>query len=121
MQKVLALSFCLALATTANARLAHAQQKYHLLTLDPGHFHAGLVQKFMYPDVDPTVRVYAPAGDDVQQHLARVEAFNKRADDPTRWREDVYTGPDYFERLLADASKAGDRARDVVVIAGNNA
>ena len=29
--------------------------------LDPGHFHAALVQKKMYADVDPLVRVYAPA------------------------------------------------------------
>lgn len=28
-----------------------------LITLDPGHFHAALLQKFMYADVDPLVRV----------------------------------------------------------------
>ena len=26
-----------------------------LLTLDPGHFHAALVQMYMYDEVDPTV------------------------------------------------------------------
>ena len=37
----------------------------YLITLDPGHFHAALVQKFMLPRVSPDVRVFAPAGDDV--------------------------------------------------------
>ena len=33
-----------------------------LMTLDPGHFHAALVQKEMYPGVAPRVDVYAPLG-----------------------------------------------------------
>ncbi len=39
-----------------------AQQSVKLITLDPGHFHAALVQKSMYPQVDPTVFVYAKRG-----------------------------------------------------------
>ena len=88
---------------------------FRLVTLDPGHFHASLVQKFMYGDVDSVVNVFAPAGDDVAQHLMRIDAFNKRAEAPTHWVERVYTGADFLERMLA--SKAGN----VVVIAGNNA
>jgi predicted dehydrogenase len=87
-----------------------------LITLDPGHFHAALVQKFMYPQVDATVHVYAPAGDDLQQHLKRIDGFNARTNPPpTKWTEKVYTGDDFFEKMLAD--KAGN----VVVLAGNNA
>ncbi len=86
-----------------------------LITLDPGHFHAGLVQKFMYPQVSPIVHVYAPAGPDLQDHLKRVEGFNTRADQPTHWEEKVYTGPDFLKRMLRE--KAGN----VVVLAGNNA
>jgi predicted dehydrogenase len=89
--------------------------RFRLLTLDPGHFHASLVQKFMYPDVDSTVWVYSAGGDDLAQHLARVETFNKRTDQPTHWVEKTYTGPDYLERMIAD------RKGNVVVIAGNNA
>ena len=37
----------------------NAQQNVKLITLDPGHFHAALVQKTMYPQVDPNVYVYA--------------------------------------------------------------
>lgn len=44
------------------AQSAIAQQKVKLITLDPGHFHAALVQKSMYPQVDPTVHVYAKKG-----------------------------------------------------------
>ena len=63
-----------------------AQEKsVKLVTLDPGHFHAALVQKSMYPDVDSVVHVYAPEGSDVQLHLERIEGYNKRADQPTRW------------------------------------
>lgn len=85
-----------------------------LITLDPGHFHAGLVQKKMYNDVDSVVHVYAPEGNDLQLHLDRIKAFNTRAEDPTHWKEEVYTGNDYFEKMLAD--KKGN----VVVLAGNN-
>ena len=43
------------------------------MTLDPGHFHAALVQKEMYPGVSPQVDVYAPLGPDLLGHLARVD------------------------------------------------
>ena len=86
-----------------------------LMTLDPGHFHAALIQKSMYEQIDPTVFVYAPEGEDVNQHLARIEAFNKRADQPTAWVEKVYTGTDYLEKMLAE--KPGN----VMMVAGNNA
>jgi hypothetical protein len=86
-----------------------------LMTLDPGHFHAGLIQKSMYGQIDPTVYVYAPEGDDVMQHLARIEGFNKRAESPTAWIEKVFTGADYLEKMLAE--KPGN----VMMVAGNNA
>ena len=89
--------------------------RFRLLTLDPGHFHASLVQKFMYSDVDSVVYVYSAGGDDLAQHLARIESFNKRGDQPTHWVEKAYTGKDFLERMIAD------RAGNVVVIAGNNA
>jgi predicted dehydrogenase len=89
--------------------------RFRILTLDPGHFHASLVQKFMYPDVDSVVHVYSAGGDDLAQHLARIESFNKRGDQPTHWVERVHTSPDFLDRMIAD------RAGNVVVIAGNNA
>src|SRR5215204_3070103 len=76
--------------------------RFKLITVDPGHFHAALVQKFMYADVDPLVHVYAPAGDDLTEHLKRIERFNSRTNEPTRWQEKVYTGPDFFAKMLAE-------------------
>ncbi len=88
--------------------------KVQLITVDPGHFHAALVQKTMYDQVSPDVHVYAPEGPDYLQHLNLINSYNTRPVDPTSWNEIVYTGPDFFEKMLAD--KAGN----VVVLAGNN-
>jgi len=88
--------------------------KVRLITLDPGHFHAALVQKTMLPDLDAQVYVYAPKGDDVQSHLDKITAYNERKDEPTRWKEEVYLGDDFFEKMIAE--KKGN----VVVMAGNN-
>ena len=68
------------------------------MTVDPGHFHAALVQKFMYDQVDSVVHVYAPEGEDLQMHLQRIEQFNKRDENPTHWVEEVYTGQDFFKK-----------------------
>ena len=91
-----------------------AEPGVRLITLDPGHFHAGLIQKEMYPGVDPTVHVYAPLGPDLLAHLGRVSAFNRRAESPTSWRLEVHTGPDFLERMLRE--KPGN----VVVLSGRN-
>jgi predicted dehydrogenase len=86
----------------------------NLITVDPGHFHAALVQKIMYDQVSPDVHVYAPDGPDCHQHLDMVNSYNNRPADPTSWKEIVYTGQDFFEKMLAE--KAGN----VVVLSGNN-
>lgn len=85
-----------------------------LITLDPGHFHAALVQKTMYDDVDSTVHVYAPEGQDLKMHLDRINSYNTRADNPTRWNEVIFAGNHFFERMLSE--KPGN----VVVLAGTN-
>jgi len=85
-----------------------------IITLDPGHFHAALVQKRMYPDVSKRADVYAPLGFDLTEHLNRIARFNLRADDPTAWELDVHTGPDFFERMLRE------RPGNAVVISGRN-
>jgi predicted dehydrogenase len=102
-------------AEKATPRFTGAKGEVKLMTLDPGHFHAALIQKSMYEQIDPQVYVYAPEGDDVTQHLARIEAFNKRAESPTAWVEKVYTGTDYLEKMLTE------RPGNVMMVAGNNA
>jgi len=98
-----------------NSSFTGAAGEVKLMTLDPGHFHAALIQKSMYEQIDPTVYVFAPEGSDVTDHLARIEAYNKRAEKPTAWVEKVYTGADYLEKMLAE--KPGN----VMMVAGNNA
>jgi len=85
-----------------------------LMTVDPGHFHAALLQKEMYPGVATRVDVYAPAGPDLTEHLKRVEAFNTRAERPTAWQQEVHSGADFFERMLRE------RPGNVVVLSGRN-
>jgi predicted dehydrogenase len=90
------------------------KDKVKLMILNPGHYHAALVQKTMYDQVAPVAHVYAPAGPEVQEYLNLIGSFNSRAENPTSWQEKVYIGDDYFEKMLAE--KPGN----VVVISGNN-
>lgn len=85
-----------------------------LIVVEPGHFHAALVQKSMYETVDSTVHVYASDGPDVQAYLDKIEKYNTRDDSPTRWNEVVYKGGDFLDKMLAE--KSGN----IVVLAGNN-
>jgi predicted dehydrogenase len=91
-----------------------SRAQIRLITLDPGHFHAALVQKSGYPDLDPTVHVYAPEGQELKAHLALIDKYNTRSEDPTHWKEVVYTGPDFLSRMFQE------RAGNVIVLAGNN-
>lgn len=109
------LCFGMTCESPAMAQTNSQSARVRLITIDPGHFHAALVQKFMYAEVDPLVHIYAPGGDDLTEHLSRIERFNTRTDAPTHWKDQVYTGADFFTKMLAE------RAGNVVVLSGNNA
>lgn len=89
-------------------------EEIKLITLAPGHFHAALVQKSMYPQVSPEVHVYAPEGPEVKAYLDLIEQYNTQDENPTSWKEEVYTGEDFLDKMLRE--KPGN----VVVLAGNN-
>ena len=114
------LLFCIAMLgvlgcnKTTSGKFNGSYGEVKLITLDPGHFHAALVQMYMYDQVDPTVYVYAPEGDDVKMHLDRINRYNTRAERPTSWNEQLYKGEDFFEKMLLE------RKGNVVVLAGNN-
>ncbi|PWJ53378.1 oxidoreductase family protein [Dyadobacter jejuensis] len=91
-----------------------AKKPLSLMVLEPGHFHAALVQKSMYDQVDSVVHVYASEGPDVQAYLEKIDKYNTRSEEPTSWHEEVYTGADYLDKMLEE--KKGN----VVVLAGNN-
>jgi predicted dehydrogenase len=91
-----------------------AMPDVRLMTLDPGHFHAALIQKEMYPGVAAGVDVYAPPGWDLDEHVKRVAAYNQRAEKPTAWQMSVHTGADFVERMLEE------RPGNAVIISGRN-
>jgi predicted dehydrogenase len=103
-----------AAAVFGTVHMAQTAPAVRLMTLDPGHFHAALIQKEMYPGVSDQVHVYAPLGPDLVGHLGRVAAYNTRRVSPTAWRLEVHTDPDPRARMLRE--KPGN----VVVLSGKN-
>lgn len=89
-------------------------EKVKLMTLDPGHFHAALVQKSMYPQVDSTIHVYAPEGPEAQDFLSKIGQYNSRPENPTAWKINENISDDYLEKMLSD--KLGN----VMIVAGKN-
>jgi len=96
------------------------QDKIRLITLDPGHFHAALVQKSMYPQIDSVVYVYSPGGQELQEQLNLIDQYNHRKENPTHWVEKVYTGNDFLEKMVEEKQNNPKGRADIVVIAGNN-
>lgn len=97
-----------------NIPFTGAEGEVKIMTLDPGHFHAALVQKKMYDQVNPAVHIYAPDGPDVTDHIHRINNFNAREEDPTNWKLIPYKADDYFEKMIAQ--KPGN----VVILSGSN-
>lgn len=85
-----------------------------IMTLDPGHFHAGLIHKSMYPQVDSTVYVFAPEGPELKDHLNRLAGYNEREEDPTAWNLQVSTSPDFLEEMISTSPG------NVMMVAGKN-
>lgn len=85
-----------------------------LITLEPAHFHAALVQKQMLPGISPDVAIYAPLGPDLLAHLKLIEDFNTRTVNPTHWELDIHCSPRSLEAMIAS------RPGNVVVLAGHN-
>jgi hypothetical protein len=52
----------------------------------------------MFPNVSAEVKVYAPQGKDLDMHLARINGYNTRAQNPTAWKEILYTSPDFLRK-----------------------
>jgi predicted dehydrogenase len=88
--------------------------KRELIVVDPGHFHAALAQKEMYPNLSPRAQVYAPVGPDLVDYLTRISRFNTRTDAPTNWRLEIHAAPDFIELM------ARDNAGKAAIFAGRN-
>jgi predicted dehydrogenase len=88
--------------------------KPHLILIDPGHFHAALVQKEMYDGLSSEAYVYAPLGPELLDYLGRIARFNAHPEAPTRWQLQVRAAQDFLKRL------AQEPPGGVAVIAGRN-
>ncbi|MBP3202589.1 MAG: oxidoreductase [Bacteroidales bacterium] len=84
--------------------------KVQLSVVDPGHFHAALVQKNPLEGVCDTVKVYAPEGPEVRQYLATVASYG------LPWVEETHLSEDFLEQLPPVSGPT-----EAVVLAGNNA
>jgi predicted dehydrogenase len=85
-----------------------------LVIVDPGHFHAALVQKEMYPQLLPDVHVHAPLGPDLVDYIDRIARFNARSERPTHWRLDVHAAPDFLDRMRCES------AGGIAILSGRN-
>jgi predicted dehydrogenase len=85
-----------------------------LIIVDPGHFHASLLQKEMYPNLPKRVSVYAPLGPELLDYLNRISLFNARRDNPTDWELTIHCSTDSLGEMLRD------RPGNVVVFTGRN-
>lgn len=90
----------------------------HLIVVDPGHFHATLLQREMYPELDKRVSVYSTLGPELVDYMNRIAVFNLRVPDPTHWELEVYTSDHPLERMIAAESRKGGKS--VVVFSGRN-
>lgn len=85
-----------------------------LVVIDPGHFHAALVQKEMYENLSPEAHVYAPLGPELLDYLGRIARFNAATEKATAWKLRIAAAPDLLERL------AQEPPGGIAVIAGRN-
>lgn len=112
--RVLGALAALLLLGSVIARGQAKSARARLIVLDPGHFHASLLQREMYPSLDPRVSVFAPLGPELLDYLNRVSLFNSRQESPTHWDLDIHTASDSMAAMLRE--KPGN----VVVFTGRN-
>ena len=86
-----------------------------LMTLDPGHFHAALVQKEMYPGVASRGATCTPRSGRTCSSTWRGSGLQPpRPRSRPRWEWRSTPAPDYFERMLRE------NPGNVVVLSGRN-
>lgn len=90
------------------------EPKVKFMTLDPGHFHAALVHKKAYAEVDSTINIYAPNGLELEDFLNKIDGYNNRTDDPTNWNVKVHKSNASLKEML------GEKQGNVMIVAGKN-
>ena len=64
---------CFSKKQAANRMVTNDLPQLEIVVLDPGHFHASLLQKEKLTDVSDTIRIYAPEGTGVNQYLESID------------------------------------------------
>ena len=95
--------------------LMGADRELRLVTLDPAHFHAAQLNSGPLAGFSRDAFVYAPVGKDLAAYFNFISNLKARSSAPDHWRYHVYSGDDFFERMLKE------RRGDVVMLAGRNA
>lgn len=94
---------------------ADRQPSIRLVVLDPAHPHGVHIQQSRKESFHPQVAVYAPSKADMQaNYLDQIEKYNRTAPTQTPWQLELYTGPDFLDKMLQE--KKGS----MVLIASNN-
>ena len=91
-----------------------ADRELRLITVDPAHFHAAQLHTKPMQGFSRDAWVYAPVGRDLAGHLNFIANLNARSPKPDHWRYHIYSGDDFFERMLKE------RSGDVVALSGRN-
>lgn len=99
---------------THSKSLSEGSNNIELMFLQPEHFHAALVQKYMHDDLDPVVQLYADQEATVEGYLSLIQQYNSRSENPTDWKISSYFGDDFLDKAFRN--KKGN----VVVLAGDN-
>ena len=94
--------------------LVAADSDLRLVTVDPAHFHAAQLHTKPMRGFSRDAWVYAPVGKDLAGHLNFITTLKARNPQPDHWRFHIYSGVDFFERMLKE------RPADVVVLSGRN-
>jgi len=114
MKKIIYTGIVILMVCSCDNAANNTAKKWTLMTLEPAHFHASLIQKSMSEALDSNCFVYGSADNVVKAHLDLLDGYNNRKDEPTSWNPHVYIGNDFLEKMLHD--KPGN----IVVLAGNN-
>ena len=79
---------------------ARLMDPFRLITLDPGHFHAALIQKEMYAGVSHRASPFTRPRDRSHRAPEPRRPLQSPPQNPTRWEMDVHAAPDFLERML---------------------
>lgn len=108
------LSLFLFILVTLGCKKKQETSKVKLMTLDPGHFHAALIQKTSYDEIDAVVDVYAPDGPEVRDFLNKIDGYNSREDNPTNWTIRTHFSESFLDEMI------DQKPGNVVVVSGKN-